>query len=289
MPNSVEPHPLVSYVIPVYNREQEIQTLVESLGNQTYPRTETVVVDDGSDDKSGEVAGDALTRLNMKGRVIRNEHNMGRQKARDIGLIQSAGAFVWFLDSDMILPREATEKCVAVCLAENLDGVMIPERSIGTGIWAKCRGLEKRINDFDLEKMSIRFVKRDIAVAVGGHATNHVADDYDFQNRVVKAGIRYRLLVETAIQHKELESVKGMLRKFYRYGRTMPVYVQKYPKESFRQFVPLRPAYLKALKLFWEYPSITVAFFGLKSLQLAASLAGALISVVTTKTGSHAN
>lgn len=289
MPNSVEPHPLVSYVIPVYNREQEIQTLVESLANQTYQYTETVVVDDGSDDRSGVVAANALARLHLNGKMIRNGSNLGCHRSRDVGLMHSTGIFVWFLDSDMIVPPEATEKCVSACLVESLDGVMIPERSIGTGIWARCRGLEKRINDFDLDKMTVRFLKRDVALAVGGHATNHAADDYDFQNRLTKLGVRYRLLKETAIQHKELESVKKMLRKYYRYGRTMLPYVQRYPEESFRQFFPIRPAYLKAGKLLVEEPGTTIAFLALKSLQLTIGLTGALGSLVIGKRTSDAN
>ena len=168
------------------------------------------------------------------------------------------------------------------CINEHLEGVMIPERSIGTGLWARCRGLEKRINDFDLPKMSIRFVKRELALAVGGHATDHAADDYDFQNRIVKLGVRCRLVSETAVMHKEVGSVKAMLRKYYGYGRTMLPYVQRYPEESFRQFFPLRSAYLKAIRLLLEDPTTTVAFFALKTLQFAASISGAVSSVLGT-------
>ncbi len=87
--------PLVSVVIPTFNRQRIIGAAIQSALGQTYPRMEVIVVDDGSTDDTGAVLrsfGEAI-------RVIRQE-NAGPSAARNRGVECAAGEIIAFLDSD---------------------------------------------------------------------------------------------------------------------------------------------------------------------------------------------
>jgi len=87
--------PLVSVVIPTHNRETLVERAVRSALAQTYPRIEVVVIDDASSD--GTV--DRLSQF-ASIRVIRLERNLGGAGARNVGIRETGGELVAFLDSD---------------------------------------------------------------------------------------------------------------------------------------------------------------------------------------------
>jgi glycosyltransferase involved in cell wall biosynthesis len=97
---------LVSVIVPVYNGERFLAATLESIVAQDYEPVELIVVDDGSDDTSADVAA-AFDGV----RVIRQE-NQGPAAARNAGLAAAGGEFVAFVDSDDLLP--ATKLTVQV-------------------------------------------------------------------------------------------------------------------------------------------------------------------------------
>lgn len=99
--------PLVSVVIPTYNRGHLISRSINSVLNQTYEDYEIIVVDDGSNDNTEQV----VNQLNKKNIIyIKNEVNRGAAAARNIGIINSKGEFIAFLDSDDIWLKDKLEK-----------------------------------------------------------------------------------------------------------------------------------------------------------------------------------
>jgi glycosyltransferase involved in cell wall biosynthesis len=87
--------PLVSVVVPSYNRGHVIAETLESIFAQTYPRLEIIVVDDGSTDNTTEALGRYRGRVNAIRQV-----NQGLAAARNTGLAASTGTYVAWLDSD---------------------------------------------------------------------------------------------------------------------------------------------------------------------------------------------
>jgi len=87
--------PVVTAVIPTYNRARTLPRSIGSVLTQTYPRVELIVVDDGSTDDTSSV----LERYAGRLRVVR-QANAGPSAARNSGLRESAGDIVAFLDSD---------------------------------------------------------------------------------------------------------------------------------------------------------------------------------------------
>src|SRR5688500_17292567 len=93
--------PLVSVVIPCYNQAHYLSEADESALAQSYGAVETLVVDDGSADNSGEIAA-----RYPRARYLR-QGNRGAAAARNAGLAASSGELVLFLDADDRLLTEA--------------------------------------------------------------------------------------------------------------------------------------------------------------------------------------
>lgn len=97
---------LISVIIPVYNYDRYLGEAIESVLNQTYKQLEVIVVDDGSTDRSGEVA------RSFADRGVRYCHQVhaGIGPARNKGVELAQGEFIAFLDADDRWPLEKIER-----------------------------------------------------------------------------------------------------------------------------------------------------------------------------------
>jgi glycosyltransferase involved in cell wall biosynthesis len=104
--NKMIESPLVSVIIPVYNYERYLAEAIDSALNQTYQHLEVIVVDDGSTDRSAEVA------MSFADKGVRYCHlaHVGIGPARNTGVELAQGDFLAFLDSDDRWPEEKIEK-----------------------------------------------------------------------------------------------------------------------------------------------------------------------------------
>src|SRR5262245_13613113 len=99
----LQQNPLVSVIIPCYNREKLVGETIESVLNQTYQNFEVIVVNDGSTDGTEE----AIKRYTSDVRIhyLKHEVNKGIPTARNTGIKHAQGEYVAFLDSDdLFLP-----------------------------------------------------------------------------------------------------------------------------------------------------------------------------------------
>jgi glycosyltransferase involved in cell wall biosynthesis len=108
--------PLISVVIPAYNGEAFLEQAIQSAVEQTWPRTEVVVVDDGSTDRSAEIAASYPVEL------VRQE-NRGVAAARNRGLEEARGDLLSFLDQDDMLRPEKLERQFEALQAQPEAGV----------------------------------------------------------------------------------------------------------------------------------------------------------------------
>lgn len=107
--NTAVSAPLVSVVIPCFNAERWLAQAVESVLAQSVRDVEIVLVNDGSTDRSREIAeqfGDRITLI--------DQPNRGVSSARREGVRRSRGEFIKFLDADDLLPPDALEALLAV-------------------------------------------------------------------------------------------------------------------------------------------------------------------------------
>ena len=211
--------PLVSVVVPAYRAERFLGAALDSVDRQTYPHVELIVVDDGSDDASAEIA-DAHTGA----RVLREPHR-GVSAARNAGIEVAQGELVAFLDADDEWMPRKLERQIALLRAR-------PEVAIvhtyvmtvfaeGTPVppWLPadwCTDAQPRYCP------SNWLVRRDAFTQVGPFDENMpTAEEYDWLARARNAGlesamledvlVRWRLH-EANVSHHQAEIRRGIMR-----------------------------------------------------------------------------
>jgi glycosyltransferase involved in cell wall biosynthesis len=129
------PDPLVTVVIPVFNRSHTVETCVESVQRQTFPDLEIVTVDDGSTDNTLDVL-QRLAKTDKRIRTLSIVENRGAQAGRNLGIRYAHGSWIAFLDSDdeylpdsissrLKLARMAgVDAVTSDCLIKHADGRM---------------------------------------------------------------------------------------------------------------------------------------------------------------------
>lgn len=118
-------NPLVSVIIPVYNVRDFLKSCIDSVLCQTMRNFELILVDDGSNDGSGDICDDYANKDNRV-KVIHTP-NRGVQWARKEGLDNITGKYVTFLDSDDMLQKDTLEKNISYLENDvNLDFVKFP-------------------------------------------------------------------------------------------------------------------------------------------------------------------
>lgn len=113
--------PLISIIIPIYNVEDYLLNCLESVKSQRYQYLQVILVNDGATDSSAKIAeefieGDARFRLI-------HQKNKGLSGARNTGLKEAKGDFVFYLDSDDVLTNNALELLVNAATKHQADVV----------------------------------------------------------------------------------------------------------------------------------------------------------------------
>ncbi|WP_343696389.1 glycosyltransferase family 2 protein [Flavobacterium sp.] len=108
--------PLVSIIIPTYNRSYCLQAAIDAAINQTYQNTEIIVVDDGSTDNTKDV----ISSFEDKVIYIQKTHT-GQADTRNVGLQYATGEIIAPLDSDDIWHDTYLEKSIEYMLEHKLD------------------------------------------------------------------------------------------------------------------------------------------------------------------------
>lgn len=124
--------PVVSVIIPVYNVEKYLEYCLQSILAQTYDNLEIILVDDGSTDSSGRMC-DSFTALDERIKVI-HKVNGGLSSARNIGIKESSGEFITFVDSDDYIRKDYVEKLSRIMIHDNCDIVVGSYEKVYTDI-----------------------------------------------------------------------------------------------------------------------------------------------------------
>lgn len=118
----------VTIVVPVYNAEQYLSKCINSLTNQTYSDIEIILINDGSNDSSGEICDNAAF-TDKRIRVI-HKNNQGVSSARNIGIDMALGKFICFVDSDDYIDKNMIEDLYNKIADESSDFVLCGHRSL---------------------------------------------------------------------------------------------------------------------------------------------------------------
>lgn len=100
----------VSVIIPVYNTEKYLKDCLDSLLGQSFQNFEAILIDDGSGDQSSAIC-DEYQKKDFRIKVI-HQKNQGVSVARNRGIEEAKGEWIFFLDSDDILPENALKNLI---------------------------------------------------------------------------------------------------------------------------------------------------------------------------------
>ena len=113
---------LISIIIPVYNEEIHLERCINSIINQTYKNMESILVNDGSTDQSGEIC-DKIAKNDKRIKVI-HKKNSGVSDTRNMGINNANGKYITFIDSDDYIDNKMIEK-LYINLKENESDISI--------------------------------------------------------------------------------------------------------------------------------------------------------------------
>lgn len=266
---------LVSIIITTRNSAGTLQALLQSIKNQSYKNIETIVVDNNSVDGTVAIAKKFTSSVFNKGPERSMQRNFGARKSK--------GKYLFFLDSDMELSKGVVSECVSkftVKLGEvKVGGLIVPEKSFGSGFWVKAKTLERKINEGQCYFEAARFFPADIFKEVGGYDENLTGpEDWELPERIAKNYIIAR--VKNYIYHNEgRHTLLGLARKKYYYGLSAHKYLKKHRKSPLNQrtIYLLRSAYYRNWRELLNNPLL---YLGMWVMLVVETLGGGLGYVV---------
>lgn len=158
MIESIQHSPCVSVIIPIYNVEKYLESTLESVCNQTYQNLQIILVDDGSTDQSGLIS-DRWKEKDKRIIVIHKE-NGGVSDARNTGLKNATGEFVYFMDADDTIDSAMLDEIVERML-DDIDMVSFGYRMVEDGRELCEVHFENKNYKFQRENERINFLVRD--------------------------------------------------------------------------------------------------------------------------------
>ena len=114
---------LISIIIPIYNVENYIEECLTSVINQTYKNLEIICVDDCGSDNSVNIT-ESFMKKDSRIKLIKHSENMGLPQARNTGIKNSNGKYLFFLDSDDYIKLDIIEKMYNNAIKTNADIVV---------------------------------------------------------------------------------------------------------------------------------------------------------------------
>lgn len=230
-----------SVIIPVYNRPDEADELLESLTNQTYRNFEVLVVEDGSQIPCKEVVDKYVGVLDVHYFV---KPNSGPGQTRNYGAARSTGDYLIILDSDCVLPPgylQAVEDELKRQPADAFGGPDMAHDSFTdvqkainyamTSFFTTggIRGGKKKMDKFYPRSFNMG-VRRTVYEALGGFSKMRFGEDIDFSIRIFKGGYACRLFPEAWVWHKRRTDIKKFFRQVHNFGIARINLYKKYPE-----------------------------------------------------------
>lgn len=252
-----------SFVIPVYNRSQEIDELLFSLTKQEFHKPfEVVIVEDGSEEPAKDVVKRYQDSLNIQYFITENQ---GAGMARNYGMSQAEGRYFIVLDSDVLVPSNYLKKVHKALKKNYTDAFGGPDAAHSsfttfqkainfsmTSLFTTggIRGKKKGIGKF--QPRSFNFgISKNAFKETGGFSKMKVGEDIDLAFRLWSHGFETQLIEKAYVYHKRRTSLEAFYKQTYKFGSARPVLNKKYPGTS---------------KIIYWFPSVFIVGFTLSSL-----------------------
>ena len=217
-----------SIIVPVFNRPDEVDELLESLSNQTQKDFEVIIVEDGSVRTCKDVCDKYADILVLH---YYAKENSGPGQSRNYGAERAQGDYLIILDSDVVLPTgfiEAVElhMCNAPVCWGGPDAAhpsFTPvQKAISYSMTSffttgGIRGGKAKLDKFYPRSFNMG-IRRDVYQQLGGFSKMRFGEDIDFSYRIVEAGHQPRLFPEAWVWHKRRTDFRKFFRQVYNSG-----------------------------------------------------------------------
>jgi glycosyltransferase involved in cell wall biosynthesis len=233
---------LFSLIIPVYNRPDEIEELLQSLTLQTYKdRFEVVVIEDGSTIPCGDVVSAFEGKLFIS---YFYKENSGPGDSRNFGMQKAQGSYFLIFDSDCVIPPHYLQS-----VADNLnagyvdcfggpDGALDSFSDVQKAInfamtsfltTGGIRGKSEKIEKFQPRSFNMG-ISREAFNASGGFGHIHPGEDPDLSIRLWKLGYKTRLFSNSYVYHKRRIDWQKFYKQVNKFGKCRPILDKWHPE-----------------------------------------------------------
>jgi glycosyltransferase involved in cell wall biosynthesis len=251
---------LFSLIIPVYNRPDEVDELLESLSQTDYKEDfEIVLVEDGSSLKCVDVLQKYSAKLSIS---YYYKENSGPGDSRNFGMLKAKGDYFIIFDSDCIIPKQYLNE-VDKALKENyvdcfggpdkaLDSFSDIQKAINFAMTSflttgGIRGGSEKIDKFQPRSFNMG-LSRKAFEASKGFGNIHPGEDPDLSIRLWNLGFETKLFPNAYVYHKRRIDWEKFSIQVNKFGKARPILNSWYPKYN---------------KLTFFFPSVFIIGFGL--------------------------
>lgn len=216
-------HPKYSVIIPVYNRPEEVNELLQSLTTQSFTNFEVIIVEDGSTNPCRDVVDGFRDKLKIE---YVFKQNSGPGPSRNVGYAMAKGDYFVVFDSDCIIPQDYFAIVDAELNRNKFDAWGGPDRAhehftplqramaftmssvLTTG---GIRGKKNGVGKFQPRSFNMG-ISRTVYEKTQGFSFNRLAEDIELSIRMRKLGFNVVLLAEAFVYHKRRTTL-GQFRK----------------------------------------------------------------------------
>jgi cellulose synthase/poly-beta-1,6-N-acetylglucosamine synthase-like glycosyltransferase/peptidoglycan/xylan/chitin deacetylase (PgdA/CDA1 family)/spore germination protein YaaH len=224
--------PPVAVLVPAYNEETVIVRTVRSVLNSTYPNLHVVVIDDGSSDRTAEVAREAYAAEIASGKVVvLTKANGGKAAALNYAVEQLTEEFYVGIDADTVIASDAIAKLMPH-FQDPLVGAVAGNAKVGNrvNLWTRWQALEYITSqNFERRALNLFNVVTVVPGAIGawrtgpvklagGYPVNTVAEDADLTMSLLEQGLKV-VYEDRALAFTEAPiDAKGLMRQRFRWS-----------------------------------------------------------------------
>lgn len=229
-----------SIIVPVFNRPDEVEELLESLTYQREKDFEVIIVEDGSQKPCKDVCDKYRDKMDIH---YFYKENSGPGQSRNYGAERAQGEYLLILDSDVVLPESYLGAVGEELGREPADAFGGPDKAHAsftdtqkaisysmTSFFTTggIRGGKKKMDKFYPRSFNMG-VKKDVYLRLKGFSDMRFGEDIDFSIRIFKAGCRCRLFPEAWVWHKRRTDFRKFWRQVYNSGIARINLYKKYP------------------------------------------------------------
>lgn len=264
-----------SIIIPVYNRPEEVDELLQSLTQQTFHDMEVIIVEDGSSLPCENIVHNYASKLQLR---YYAKENSGPGPTRNFGAEHSQGEFLIFLDSDCVLPSTFLQavdeelnrqECDAWggpdCAHESFTPV---QKAISYSMTSflttgGIRGGKKQMDKKFYPRSFNLGIRRSLYRQLGGFSSMRFGEDIDLSLRIYESGASCRLFPEAWVWHKRRTDFCKFFKQVHNSGIARINLMKRHPGSL--KFVHLLPMFFTVgtfLCLFFAFLFLLLALFG---------------------------